>query len=535
MRDTKESSRGNRDKSFSGTSDMESAEVSAWTFMTTKWRNVPRILLGLIIALIWSSSTFAQIAIDGRYWKYDGQHVLLLGGWNHGHNPFIDHDTDNDKDSKGVSSAAQIKNAMDDLVAAGGNYLRCVLNPGMAAGIQGFDFCANSGTQYDLNTMTGPFWTRLEMFITEAKKRNVIVQIEVWDRFDLTDGSWGSWPVSPWNPKNNINYTTASSGLATSYRSFNDHPFIQGVPGHPKYKNASGPRKQKYDLVRSFQDKFIDKLLSITLDYNNVLYCMNNETHEDPAWGQYWMDFIESKASARDKSVLTTDMFDDAFRAESSRGLTYQLSNRGRYDYVDVSQVNSRHADQAHWNKLKWIADAARNMNPPYLLHMTKVYGNDIALGGKPWSRFKPGDTDNAIEEWWRNLIAGVAGVRFHRPTSGIGLSAAAKNCINATRKVEIRVKFWHVEPRLDLLTNRQPDEAYLAADPGNAYILYFTMNGGGSVCLKLDSYPNTTFELRWINIGTGNWGSTTTVSGGSTVTIDRPNGSSHWVAIIVR
>ena len=133
MRDTKESSRGNRDKSFSGTSDMESAEVSAWTFMTTKWRNVPRILLGLIIALIWSSSTFAQIAIDGRYWKYDGQHVLLLGGWNHGHNPFIDHDTDNDKDSKGVSSAAQIKNAMDDLVAAGGNYLRCVLNPGMAA------------------------------------------------------------------------------------------------------------------------------------------------------------------------------------------------------------------------------------------------------------------------------------------------------------------------------------------------------------------------------------------------------------------
>lgn len=138
--------------------------------------------------------------------------------------------------------------------------------------------------------MTGPFWTRLEMFITEARKRNIIVQIEVWDRFDLFDGSWGYWPVSPWNPKNNINYTTELSGLAKSYRSFSDHSFIQGVPGHPKYENASGPRKQKYDLVQSFQDKFIDKLLSITLDYNNVLYCMNNETHEDPAWGQYWMN-----------------------------------------------------------------------------------------------------------------------------------------------------------------------------------------------------------------------------------------------------
>jgi hypothetical protein len=166
---------------------------------------------------------------------------------------------------------------------------------------------------------------------------------------------------------------------------------------------------------------------------------------------------------------------------------------------------------------------------------MTKIYGNDLALDGKPWSRFKPGDSDNGIEEWWRNLIAGVAGVRFHRPTSGIGLYAAAKNCISATRKVETSVKFWDVEPRLDLLTNRQPDEAYLAADPGKAYILYFTKNGGGSVGLKLGSYPDATFELRWVNVGTGNWGSTKTISGGSTVTIDRPNGSSHWVAAIAR
>jgi hypothetical protein len=247
MRDTQEPSRCNQDKSFSSTCDKESAEAMAWTFVTTKWRNVQRILLGLIISLTWSSSTFAQISVDGRYWKYNGQRVLLLGGWNHGHNPFIDHDTDNDKDNQGVSSTTQIKNAMDELVAAGGNYLRCVLDPGMAAGIQGFDFCANSGTQYDLNKMTGPFWARLELFIAEAKKRGVIVQIEVWDRFDLIDGSWGSWPVSPWNPKNNINYTTASSGLATSYRSFNGHPFIQGVPGHPRYENASAARKQKYD------------------------------------------------------------------------------------------------------------------------------------------------------------------------------------------------------------------------------------------------------------------------------------------------
>lgn len=535
MRDMLEPNREHRKTSRSNTGDMEWTKTSVRDFKKTGWFGVSRIFLGAMIACAWSSSTLAQIAIDGRYWEYDGQRVLLLGGWNHGHNPFIDHDTDNDRDNRGVSTPAQIRQAMDELAAAGGNCLRCVLDPGMAAGIQGFDFCARSGRQYDLNTMTGPFWTRIEMFVAEAQKRDIIVQIELWDRFDLIDGSWGSWPVSPWNPKNNTNYTMTSSGLAASYGSFGDHPFLQGVPGHPEYENASESRKQQYDLVRSYQDKFVDELLSITLRYSNVLYCMDNETHADPALGKYWMRFIKHKASAQGKSVPTTDMFDDVYRAESSRGLTYQLANRDAYDYVDISQANSRHADEAHWDKVRWIADAAKKTDPPYLLHMTKIYGNDLALGGRPWSAFKPGDTDNAIEEWWRNLLAGVAGVRFHRPTSGIGLYAEAKNCIRATRKVETRVKFWDVEPRLDLLTDRQSDEAYLAADPASAYIIYFTKNGGGSVGLKLDNYPDVTFELRWVNVGTGNWGPATTLSGGSTVTIDRPDGSSHWVATIVR
>ncbi len=525
----------NRRVRLFGIGDMHWNMAGLFVSMATLRRSVRRVFMGFVIVLTLGSHGFAQIAVDGRYWKYNGRRVLLLGGWNHGHNPFIDHDTDNDKDNRGVSTPAQIKQAMDELASAGGNCLRCVLDPGMAAATQGFDFCAKSGDKYDLNTMTGPFWTRIEMFIAEAEKRDIIVQIELWDRFDLIDGSWGSWPGSPWNPKNNMNYTTASSGLAVSYGSFGTHPFLQTVPGHPEYKKSPKAARQKYDLVRSFQDKFVDKLLSVTLQHGNVLYCMNNETHADPAWGKYWMRFIERKASTQGKKVATTDMFDDVYAAEKSRGLTYQLANRVEYDYLDVSQVNSRHADEAHWNSVKWIADAARKANPPYLLHTTKIYGNDLALDGKPWSRFRPGDSDNGIEEWWRNLIAGVAGVRFHRPTSGIGLYPEAKNCIRATRKVETRVKFWDVEPRLDLLTSRESDEAYLAADPGKAYIIYFTKNGEGSVGLKLDQYPNTKFDLRWVNVGTGEWGATIAVRGGSTAMITRPDGSAHWVATIVR
>lgn len=491
-------------------------------------------LLVLGVTWVWAGSTLGQIAVDGRYWSYDGERVLLLGGWNHGHNPFIDHDTDNDRDKQGVSTEAQIIGEMDEMVEAGGNYLRCVLDPGMAAGIQGFDFCAKSGGKYDLNVMTGPFWDRLKMFVTEADKRDIVIQIELWDRFDWIDGSWGSWPVSPWNPKNNVNYTTDSSGLATSYGSFGRHPFYMGVPGYPEYDKASAARKEQYDVVRKFQEKFVDRLLSITLDHGNVLYCMNNETHAGAAWGKHWMRFIENRARARGRKVATTDMFDDVFRAEDSRGLTYQLKHRRDYDYIDISQTNSRHADEAHWEAVRWISGAARKVDPPYLMHMTKLYGNDLVLGGKPWSSWRPGDSDNGIEEWWRNLLAGVAGVRFHRPTAGLGLCPATKACIRATRKVESRVKFWDVEPRLDLLTDRESDEAYLAADPGRAYILYFTKNGAGSVGLKLDGDSNVTYKLRWINVAMGNWGPTASVAGGRTVTITRPTADVHWVATLV-
>lgn len=493
-------------------------------------------LLGTVLATCLGRGPIqAQIGVKGTYWEYNGQRVLLLGGWNHGHNPFIDHDTDNDRDNQGVSTAAEIRTAMDELASVGGNYLRCVLDPGMAAGVQGFDFCRRTGGQYDLNQMTGRFWERLETFIAGAQQRQIIVQIELWDRFDLIDGSWGGWPVSPWNPKNNGNYTADTSGLATSYGSYATHPFLEDVPGHPKYEQAPARRQRQYDLVRGFQDRFVDRLLETTLRYDNVLYCMNNETHTDPAWGQYWMGFIKARAAGQMTDVATTDMFDDVYRAAGSRGLTHQLSHRDRYDYLDVSQANSRHRDEAHWEAVTWMVDAARKTDPPYLLHMTKVYGSDLALDGHPWSRFKPGDSDNAIEEWWRNLLAGIAGVRFHRPTAGIGLSPPAKHCIAATRLIETKVRFWDVRPRLDLLADRQPDEAYLAADPGKSYILYLTRAGEGAVGLELGAYPEVAFSLHWVNVDKGIWGPNVPLKGGRTVRIVRPDPASHWVAAIVR
>lgn len=57
-------------------------------------------------------------------------------------------------------------------------------------------------------------------------------------------------------------------------------------------------------------------------------------------------------------------------------------------------------------------------------------------------------------------------------------------------------------------------------AELGRAYALYFT--DGGSVGLDLDGAPGR-FDVRWIDIGTGDWGKRDTIQGGSVVTVSAP------------
>ena len=128
-------------------------------------------------------------------------------------------------------------------------------------------------------------------------------------------------------------------------------------------------------------------------------------------------------------------------------------------------------------------------------------------------------------------MIAGSASCRFHRPDSGIGINNIAKACIAAARKAEAVIKLWDVEPHMELLGDREMDEAYVAAKPGEQYLLYFT--DGGTVYLDL-SHLKDRFKLRWINITTGKWGDQSTLNGGTRVAISAP-ASGGWAAAIKR
>lgn len=107
-----------------------------------------------------------------------------------------------------------------------------------------------------------------------TSERDIIVQIEIWDRFDH---SRNEWLTDPYNPGNNINYSYADTGLDSLYPSHpgrNEQPFFYSVP---KLNNNT--------VILKYQQAFVGKILSISLEYDNVLYCIDNYFPEQPASG----------------------------------------------------------------------------------------------------------------------------------------------------------------------------------------------------------------------------------------------------------
>jgi hypothetical protein len=112
-----------------------------------------------------------------------------------------------------------------------------------------------------------------------------------------------------------------------------------------------------------------------------------------------------------------------------------------------------------------------------------------------------------------------------------LGLSEKAVAAMGAARKLESLIKLWTVQPSGELLSDREDDEAYLASSPGSAYARYFT--DGGQVRLDLRDQEGT-FQLRWIEVSTGDWGERHEITAGERVTISAPS-SGGWIAAMVR
>lgn len=425
-------------------------------------------------------------AANPRYWQYRGKPVLLLGGTSE----------DNLFQVEGLEAQ------LDLLESVGGNYVRNTMSSRDPGNV--WPFRRGEDGRYDLNQLDPVYFDRFERLVRLANERHIIVQIEMWDRFDFARDPWRE---NPYRPANNLNYTTETSGLK------NDYPRHPGTNDNPFFRSV--PERDNNELILGFQQKQVDRLLEISFKYPNVLYCMDNETAAHPAWGAYWSGYIEQKAVEAGVEVQTTEMW-DAWDLRSGQHRN-TLDHPERYSFADVSQNNHKRG-QTHWDNFQWARGyVAENPRP---LNHVKIYGAD---GGKF------GNTRDAVERFWRCILGGGASARFHRPSAGIGLSETAQANLKSARLFLDAFDLFLASPDAQgqTLADAGPNEAYVSCVDGKQYAVYFP--NGGAVRLAL---PKGMWRFRWLDIADSRWRDPETLEASDGALLSTP-AEGHWIALV--
>ena len=396
--------------------------------------------------------------------------------------------------------------------SVGANYIRNTMSDRHDRGFEVYPFKKLPNGKYDLNQWNGEYWKRFENMLKWTSERDIIVQIEVWDRFDYSDsGGSDRWSRHPYNPKNNVNYTAEESGLKTTYKKHpgtNEQPFFFTVP-----------KLQNNQTLLRYQVAQVDNMLSYSLKHGNVLYCMDNETSGSAEWGKFWAEHIQKRAAEAKRTVCTTEMWDQWDPNGEQHKQTFDHPEL--YAFVDVSQ-NNHNKGQKHWDNLQTVRRyIAKHPRP---INTVKIYGADTG-------RF--GNSRDGEERFWRNILGGNASTRFHRPDSGLGLGDRAKPHIRSMRLLTSELDIFRCTPDVTskLLTDRSENEAYLTSVSGRQYALYFP--NGGDVKLDLSKVKGS-FSLKWLDIAKSRWVGRETVQGGSRVSLNAP-GTGHWACLLVR
>ncbi len=444
------------------------------------------------------SGRIQPYAGNPAYWQYRNEPLLLLGGTSD-HNLF-------------QHTYPRLDKELDRMVENGGNYVRCVMSSREPGNI--YPFYQDPETElFDLEQWNDEYWERFDYFLRATHERDIIVQVEIWASYDfytrashVRDGLT-AWDRNPFNPRNNNNYTEGQSGLTSVFQS-NGYQLIN------PFFNTTLPLHKPFDfevrpMVLRFQQRFVDKLLSVSLQYDHVLYCIDNETNADPQWPLYWSQYIRQKAAEQGITIEVTEMWDTfdptggavegaAVQSPATHffvlrsGVSNTLYDAENYSFMDISNHNAQ-TGETHYLTGLYIWEKARESGNIRPVNNVKIYG----AGDGGWA----GSARDALERFWRNIFAGAASVRFHRPPYGLGISDMAIAHIRSMRMLEESADIFSSRPSNHLLGDRDENEAFcLASDPGE-YLLFFP--SGGSV--RLNARPGS-YSIRWLDIENSEW-----------------------------
>ena len=471
-----------------------------------------------------------------NYWQYNGQPILLFGG------------SDRDNIYHWADDETRLRDHLDLLEKSGGNYIRCTMSSREYTtefyrwDILPYPYESKDG-KYDLTKWNEVYWNRLRTFLSETKKRGIIVQLELWDRWNEKQSPGTQklgWDYSPFNPDNNINYLKKDSPLLN--RSVQDF-----------YNGFHFAAVENDSLLLPVQQRYIQKIIDIVIDngFDHVIFQVDNESgigdeslEPDPYWANYIREYGRSKNSNHLIYVCTSRRFHwpsvyltDNFQDWNNPEISVPILNSA-FNYCDISQ-NNGNSGQIHYDNLLWYRskvheNGARPINHVKCYHFNWPTGADFVRG-------RTAATDEeAYSKFWRSAFAGAASIRFHRHTpykpgklrEGFGLTSEAQVHIKSMSLLVEAINIFSMEPANELLSERSDNEAYCLAEPGKQYAVFFTGEGDRSVDISLNSVSQM-LSLQWLDINNNKWHDLNPVDGRGKGTLSPPGSGPHWVAVL--
>ncbi len=442
------------------------------------------ILIGIFTIIFYSS--FAQtysisgikpMEANSSFWQYKGHPILLIGG------------SSNDN----LFQNADVYKELDLLVSVGGNYVRNTMCSDDEGNEKPF---WRSGERYNLDKFNNEYWEALNNFLRLTADRNIIVQLEIWSYAEIIN----DWDKSPWNPVNN-NVLANINDPGTGINKKGDDFFL------------SIQENNNDSLLLKYQKLFVDKLLSISLAYEHVIYSISgfNLNQQLSEWNLFWANYIRKKV--KDKTVEIGD-------SEISFESVDTDKQSDSYTYFDFSG-NSLEVNESHWTNLCFMKNILYN-NPVPL--------NNVSVAGGQLGDWTSGPA-HAVERFWRNLVGGAAALRFEAEPFGLGLSERAQMHLKSAQMLISEYDFFTSVPdeKSSLILEREEDEAYLARNTNRDVLVYFT--DGGQIVLDFTDFEGN-YSLKWLNLEGANWYQESMLEGGGILELTSPY-AGNWVALL--
>ncbi len=405
-----------------------------------------------------------------HYWQYKGEPIMLVGA--------------SDDDNLFQWSRDALIEQLDLIESVGGNYIRNTMSDRDEGNI--FAPKPLDDGRYDLDQWNESYWDQVKLLFDETEKRGIIVHLTLWDWFDLSgDDVYGRFAIHPLNPENNINWEPGTIENAWDY-----------------YGGSLSNGNQK---ALDYQHRYIDRLISISAQYDHIIYNIGNESSLGIEWDNYWAIYIKEAAKKQGKTIHVTTML---FAPGNSvrRVMTY----RDIFSFAEVSQNNQDAlgpVGKKHWeNLLFWRKMISMSNEGPMPINNVKVYGQGVGLNTAA------GTEKEAIERFWRNIFGGAASTRFHRPALrdggqwgwGIGLSEKAQDTLRAVSMFLDEFDVFNAEPYEAFSTVGNSVDSYCMADIGKAYAVYFP---GGRATVHLDPWVYVKkVSIKWLDVATLTW-----------------------------